>query len=876
MRERRLPPRRALLLGLAAALAVPVLGSPSPVSADDGPAPGETIVGELVQGYADPGPEDVEHGDHADPGLLSWVRTAPGESVRVPTEDLGEATVGDTVEVTLGGEVHDEAAAAGLEPAVEVSEAQVLREAPAPVAPAGAPVDHPVTVVMVQPAGAVRDGATLAGVLAAVNGPVADFWAEQTDGAVRFRAVAGGDWATSSFACDDPVALWNEAARRAGWVQGAGRHLLLYVPAGSPGCSYGLGSVGTGTGSGGVAYVQATATSVIAHEFGHNLGLGHSSLLHCESAVDAGVCGIRPYYDMYDVMGVSWDRVGSLSAPHAALLRVSPSGSTPGVAAGAGSTQVFLSPVGARAGTRALQLTDADGEAYWLEYRSATGRDAWLGSPGSAGLQTGVLLRRSVDDSGDTALLLDASPSAQSQWAGDRAAALPTGGTVTFGDAAFRVTVHQVTGAGACVEVATGTAQHPMQVAGQRLSPVLGAATSGRLCGLRDGGAYQLFQRGAVYWSPGSGAWGVLGAISVRWGALGWEAGRLGYPTSDEQCGLRDAGCRQQFQRGAVSWSTATGAWMVTGAIGARWTALGAEGGSLGYPLSDERCGLPGGGCYQLFQGGAVYWSPGTGAHAVSGALAQRWAQLGWEAGRMGYPLTDPDCSASGCSQLFQGGWLTGGGATAVHIVFGGIRERWEATGSAGGALGHPTGDEVCGLRDRGCYQLFQRGSVYWSPATGARMLSGAINARWAALGWERGALGYPVTDPVCGLPDGGCRQDFQFGTLVGSASAPVRWVLGGIRDRWLASGGAAGPLGHPTTDEICGLRDRGCYQLFQRGSVYWSAATGAHALTGDFGPRWAAQGWENGPLGYPTGEAVRAADGTWSQQFERGTIRSS
>ncbi|GAB16036.1 hypothetical protein ARGLB_105_00010, partial [Arthrobacter globiformis NBRC 12137] len=34
--------------------------------------------------------------------------------------------------------------------------------------------------------------------------------------------------------------------------------------------------------------------------------------------------------------------------------------------------------------------------------------------------------------------------------------------------------------------------------------------------------------------------------------------------------------------------------------------------------------------------------------------------------------------------------------------------------------------------------------SIYWSPKTGAHEVHGAIRAKWAALGWEKGPLGYP------------------------------------------------------------------------------------------------------------------------------------
>ena len=38
----------------------------------------------------------------------------------------------------------------------------------------------------------------------------------------------------------------------------------------------------------------------------------------------------------------------------------------------------------------------------------------------------------------------------------------------------------------------------------------------------------------------------------------------------------------------------------------------------------------------------------------------------------------------------------------------------------------------------------FDKGAVYWSPASGAEPLTGAIYEAWVLLGYERGALGLP------------------------------------------------------------------------------------------------------------------------------------
>ncbi|MGO4859079.1 LGFP repeat-containing protein, partial [Arthrobacter sp. 2MCAF14] len=57
--------------------------------------------------------------------------------------------------------------------------------------------------------------------------------------------------------------------------------------------------------------------------------------------------------------------------------------------------------------------------------------------------------------------------------------------------------------------------------------------------------------------------------------------------------------------------------------------------------------------------GSSIYWSPATGAHEVQGAIRAKWAALGWEQGRLGYPLTDEYAVPVGRESDFGGGRLT-------------------------------------------------------------------------------------------------------------------------------------------------------------------------------------------------------------------------
>ena len=295
---------------------------------------------------------------------------------------------------------------------------------------------------------------------------------------------------------------------------------------------------------------------------------------------------------------------------------------------------------------------------------------------------------------------------------------------------------------------------------------------------------------------------------------------------------------------------------------------------ALGPATGPVTGGLTGNGCYQVYRSGVIYWTAGTGAHATSGAIRAAWAALGFEAGRLGYPLTDLlSYPNGGYAQAFQHGSIYWTAATGAHSTSGAIRAAWGALGYERGRLGYPITDELSGYPNGGFAQGFQYGSIYWTAATGAHSTSGAIRQLWGALGFERGRLGYPITNELSGYPNGGFAQAFQNGSIYWTAATGAHSTSGAIRTAWAAQGFERGVLGYPVTNELGGYPNGGFAQAFQRGSIYWTAATGAHSTSGAIRTAWAAQGFESGRLGYPTTDIYSTGNGGFAQNFQGGSI---
>jgi uncharacterized protein with LGFP repeats len=235
-------------------------------------------------------------------------------------------------------------------------------------------------------------------------------------------------------------------------------------------------------------------------------------------------------------------------------------------------------------------------------------------------------------------------------------------------------------------------------------------------------GISQTYQRGRILWSPDTGAHEVHGSILSHYLDLGGPGSFLGYPITDETGTPDGIGRFNHFRNNAsIYWTSGTGARSIRGDIRAHYLALGGPAAFLGYPVTDET-GTPDGiGRFNHFSNsGSIYWTPGTGAWSVHGAIRSKWASLGWELGFLGYPVTDETGTPDGIGRFnhFSNSgsiyWTPGTGAWSVH---GAIRSKWASMGWERSCLGYPVSDEFA--IPGGRQSNFQRGFIAFSFATG-------------------------------------------------------------------------------------------------------------------------------------------------------------
>lgn len=318
------------------------------------------------------------------------------------------------------------------------------------------------------------------------------YWREVSGG----RASAAGDvfgWyeLDKEYACSDLAGIFNKAVAIADadvdFLDYRGVVFVFPMPAG--GCPYaGTSSVGCTLKSspGDGAFVASLgylvsdyldvihdgSVGLVAHEAGHNLGLGHAMGRDYGGEIwgaPASTGSVSEYADPFSVMGDATNlKLGHYNIQNKAYLGWVDPGDVQNVEVAGSYT---LSPVEAPAGVRGLRVRRAPGSSEWLaiEYRQPLGSYDLL----PPAVFDAVLLHA---EDGNTLYnkthLLDATPGSAVGLADFKDGALPLGATYSDVYTGLAVTAHRV-GGDVVVDVTYGAPSCTIKPASLTVTPIV-------------------------------------------------------------------------------------------------------------------------------------------------------------------------------------------------------------------------------------------------------------------------------------------------------------------------------------------------------------------------------------------------------------------
>lgn len=190
-------------------------------------------------------------------------------------------------------------------------------------------------------------------------------------------------------------------AKEIGWVNRPYAALVVFVPT----ATLSGGALGFGASSGDAGgrilmpMPSKFSNNVMAHEFGHVLGLMHADSLQCGSGISdvapgtsSGfadpTCTIREYGDTTDIMGAAQYAMPTLSSSFWDAGGYGRGDEVLDLGIAAGSKRYTLKPWGGTEPQRAVKFTDPkSGETYYLELRVPVGYDTTTAVNGNRGVK---------------------------------------------------------------------------------------------------------------------------------------------------------------------------------------------------------------------------------------------------------------------------------------------------------------------------------------------------------------------------------------------------------------------------------------------------------------------------------------------------------
>ncbi len=258
-----------------------------------------------------------------------------------------------------------------------------------------------------------------------------------------------------------------------------------------------------------------------------------------------------------------------------------------------------------------------------------------------------------------------------------------------------------------------------------------------------------------------------------------------------------------------------------------------------------------------------------TGGVAPASGTYQRWQSGGGVTGRMGAPTGDQHAVTGGTRAPFAGGTVYASSA-GTHEVRGAILRAYTRVNGPV-LIGMPTTGEVAGPVSGSRMNSFGRGDIYYSAATDSHVVHGAILTTYRRIDGPT-LIGLPTSDEVAGPVNGSRMNSFARGTIYYSGATGAHEVHGAIHTAYRRLDGPK-LVGLPVAGEEAGTRAGVRISRFSRGAILYSGATGAKAVVGDAWKEYQARGREAGRLGLPTKDSV-VSDTSSTTVFQGGQIR--
>ncbi len=269
------------------------------------------------------------------------------------------------------------------------------------------------------------------------------------------------------------------------------------------------------------------------------------------------------------------------------------------------------------------------------------------------------------------------------------------------------------------------------------------------------------------------------------------------------------------------------------GAIGAEYNTTALETDAygtnvqkiIGLPTSDEvNTSIAAGGRVNHLSNGVIFWSPSTGAHVLYGAIRAEYQATASETDAygqnvqklIGLPTSDEANSpiAAGARlNHFSHGTIYWSGATGAHVVFGAIGAEYNHLASETDAYGQnvqkivglPTSDEVTVPGVSGARKnSFQHGNIFWSPNTGATSSTGQSGAcTTASAGRAATSASRPTTSSAAALS---ASRTSSTATNTGRRRVALIWSCRSVRQAgaaWIFERNAR-PAGIPMPAGLC------------------------------------------------------------------------